>query len=102
MRLRKPAAIAAGTAVTLVVAFGLAACGVWTTSVTEAEFTKELAIPPLAESTVEDGVRTFDLTAQKGSTEFPSQDGPTETWGFNGEFLGPPCGPNAGRRSPST
>ena len=89
MRRRGRASVAAGTAVTLVVAVGLAACGVSTTSVTEAEFTNELAIPPLAESTVEDGVRTFDLTAQKGSTEFPGQDGTTETWGFNGSFLGP-------------
>ncbi|WP_262774894.1 hypothetical protein [Brevibacterium permense] len=66
MRPRRRASVAAGTAVTLVVAVGLTACGVSTTSVTEAEFTNELAIPPLAESTVENGVRTFDLTAQAG------------------------------------
>lgn len=89
MRRRPHASVAAGAAVAVVVAVGLAACGVSTTSVMEAEFTNELAIPPLAESAVEGGVRTFDLTAQKGSTEFPGQDGPTETWGFNGSFLGP-------------
>lgn len=79
MRRRPHASVAAGAAVAVVVAVGLAACGVSTTSVTEAEFTNELAIPPLAESTVNGGVRTFDLTAEKGSTEFPGQDGPTET-----------------------
>src|SRR5690606_28881217 len=36
----------------------------------------------------EDGTRVFQLTAQAGSTSF--RDGvETETWGFNGDFLGP-------------
>ncbi|WP_166827111.1 multicopper oxidase family protein [Brevibacterium limosum] len=87
MRLRRSAAGVAAVAV--IVAVGVTACGVSTTSVTEPEFTNELAIPPLADSTVEGGVRTFDLAAQRGSTDFAGQDGPTETWGFNGAFLGP-------------
>ena len=86
MRLRRPAAVAA---VSLFVAAGLAACGVSTTSVTEPEFTNELAVPPLADSHVEDGVRTFDLSAQEGRSEFAGQDGSTRTWGFDGDFLGP-------------
>ncbi|WP_369692749.1 multicopper oxidase family protein, partial [Georgenia sp. 311] len=55
----------------------------------EAVFDEPLAIPPLADSVVdEDGTRVFRLTAQEGSTSF--RDGvDTETWGFNGDFLGP-------------
>lgn len=61
-------------------------------SVTEHEFTNELALPPLAPSHVEDGVRTFELTAGTGNSDFaPATEAgtQTETWGFNGEFLGP-------------
>jgi FtsP/CotA-like multicopper oxidase with cupredoxin domain len=87
MRPHRSAATAA--AIALFAGPGLTACGVSTTSVTEQEFTNALAIPPLADSYVEDGVRTFDLTAQAGSTNFPGQGEPTATWGFNGAFLGP-------------
>ena len=59
-----------------------------TTAVTAHEFVNELAIPPLAPSTEADGVRTFHLTAETGATEFPGI-GESETWGFNGAFLGP-------------
>ncbi|WP_309066809.1 multicopper oxidase family protein [Microbacterium sp.] len=53
-----------------------------------ASFDTPLPIPPLADSTVVDGVRVFSLTAQEGRTEF--LDGrPTTTWGFNGDYLGP-------------
>lgn len=46
-----------------------------------ASFDTPLPIPPLADSTVVDGVRVFSLTAQEGRTEF--LDGrPTTTWGF--------------------
>ena len=68
----------------------LAGCsGFSTSSVAEQEFTEELAIPPLAESTLEHGVRTFRLTAQEGFRQFAGIPGPTETWGFSGDFLGP-------------
>lgn len=76
------AAVAASTA-------PLTACDAFsTTTVTEHEFVNELAIPPLADSTVENGVRTFELTAQSGETSFPGI-GDATTWGYNGTFLGP-------------
>ncbi|WP_369373836.1 multicopper oxidase family protein [Promicromonospora sp. Populi] len=74
-----------------VAALALAGCGAITGSVTpvdEVEFTKELAIPPLAPSRVVDGTRVFSLTAQEGVTEFrPGVE--TRTWGFDGAYLGP-------------
>lgn len=58
-------------------------------TVGEVDFDRPLSIPPLAESRVEpDGTRVFDLEAQEGSRELlPGK--PTETWGFNGDYLGP-------------
>lgn len=65
-----------------------AACGAVDT-VGEVAFTAKLAIPPLAESRVDDqGRRVFDLVAQKGSREFGAH-GRVETWGFDGGHLGP-------------
>lgn len=52
------------------------------------EFINELAIPPLAESTMINGVRTFSLAAGTGTSEF-RPGGATPTWGFNGDHLGP-------------
>ncbi|WP_067548485.1 multicopper oxidase family protein [Nocardia crassostreae] len=53
------------------------------------DFTNELSIPPLADSVVEaDGTRVFRLDMRSGQREFrPGQV--TETWGFNGDYLGP-------------
>ncbi|MBF6415024.1 multicopper oxidase family protein [Nocardia cyriacigeorgica] len=53
------------------------------------DFADELPIPPLADSRIEaDGTRVFDLRMQAGRTEFrPGRF--TETWGFNGDHLGP-------------
>ncbi|GHH86198.1 multicopper oxidase family protein [Streptomyces capitiformicae] len=52
-------------------------------------FDKELAIPPLARSSVgKDGTRVFDLRMQAGETEF-EEGRKTPTWGFNGSYLGP-------------
>ncbi|WP_454857427.1 multicopper oxidase family protein [Promicromonospora soli] len=66
-------------------------------SVDEAEFTNELAIPPLAPSRVVDGTRVFSLTAQEGVTEFrPGVE--TETWGFDGAYLGPTLRAERGER----
>lgn len=82
---RTAAALAALAAATTV----LTACDTFsTTSVATHEFVNELAIPPLADSTVDGGVRTFHLAAETGTTEFPGI-GESETWGFNGAFLGP-------------
>ncbi|MBL1078079.1 multicopper oxidase domain-containing protein [Nocardia sp. 2] len=53
------------------------------------DFTEELTVPPLADSRVEaDGTRVFQLEMRTGQREFrPGQV--TETWGFNGDYLGP-------------
>ncbi|MEV6322237.1 multicopper oxidase domain-containing protein [Nocardia sp. NPDC051787] len=58
-------------------------------TVGSAEFRDELAIPPLAPSRIDpDGARTFELDMRSGRREFlPGQS--TETWGFNGAYLGP-------------
>lgn len=96
-RLRRPAAtIASGLAALAaggMVALAFAGCGVVTpgpvSTVGEVEFDRPLAIPPLAESTVDaDGVRVFSLEAQAGTTEF-EPGVPSDTWGFDGSYLGP-------------
>ena len=82
--------LALGTAalVLLVAGIGALAWNVTTVdTVGEVDFDTELAIPPLAESTVEDGRRVFELTAQEGSTQIDSER--VSTWGFNGDYLGP-------------
>ncbi|WP_104135710.1 multicopper oxidase family protein [Cryobacterium sp. Y62] len=92
---RRIATIVSGAVVgTVVVALGLTACsgedgaGVIDT-VGNIEFVNPLAIPPLADSTVDAaGERVFDLTAQAGTTEFTSGV-ETDTWGYNGSYLGP-------------
>ncbi|MGW9629283.1 multicopper oxidase family protein [Agromyces sp. NPDC055520] len=96
-RLRRPRAVL-GTALAAVAAGGLVAiafagCGVVgpgpISTVGEVAFDTPLAIPPLAESTVDvDGTRVFSLDAQSGTTEFTSGV-PSDTWGFNGSYLGP-------------
>ncbi|WP_139416392.1 multicopper oxidase family protein [Agromyces laixinhei] len=86
-RRRKPAI---ATATLVVAALALTGCdSISVTSVAEQNFVNELAIPPLAPSTVENGVRTFQLSAQTGETEFAGVDGESETWGYNGALLGP-------------
>ncbi|WP_324651381.1 multicopper oxidase domain-containing protein [Georgenia sp. H159] len=62
------------------------------------EFDTPLAIPPLADSYIDDdGTRVFELTAQEGTTELlPGVD--TRTWGFNGDFLGPTLRARAGEQ----
>lgn len=58
-------------------------------TVGEVEFTRELAIPPLAASTLdEEGRRHFALTAAESSTQFVAGVD-TPTWGFDGSYLGP-------------
>ncbi len=91
---------AAGSLVVGLAALALAGCGAIPGSVTpvdEAEFTNELAIPPLAPSRVVDGTRVFSLTAQEGATEFlPGVE--TQTWGFDGSYLGPTLRAERGER----
>ncbi|MBT2421368.1 multicopper oxidase domain-containing protein [Streptomyces sp. ISL-22] len=86
--------ITLGSVVTvLVLAVGGLFAWLWTgadvSTVGKASFDNALAIPPLAESSVDkDGTRVFDLRMRAGETEF--EDGlRTPTWGFNGSYLGP-------------
>jgi suppressor of ftsI len=95
-RLRRPratltalAAVAAGG----LIAVAFAGCGIagpgQVSTIGKVDFDKPLAIPLLAESTVDaDGTRVFALDAQAGTTEF-EQGEPSNTWGFNGSYLGP-------------
>ncbi|HET8993198.1 MAG TPA: multicopper oxidase domain-containing protein [Rhodococcus sp. (in: high G+C Gram-positive bacteria)] len=55
----------------------------------QVDFDRPLKIPPLAQSTVsDDGTRVFDLAMQRGTSDLGH--GPdTETWGVNGDYLGP-------------
>ncbi|HEY3001296.1 MAG TPA: multicopper oxidase domain-containing protein, partial [Kribbellaceae bacterium] len=54
----------------------------------EVQFANPLAIPPLAPSRIDaGGQRVFELRAGTGRHDFG--DGPVETWGFNGAYLGP-------------
>lgn len=52
------------------------------------DFRNPLPVPPLADSRVEDGVRVFDLTMQRGSTDFGTGDS-YDTLGIDGDYLGP-------------
>ncbi|NUL02747.1 multicopper oxidase domain-containing protein [Streptomyces lunaelactis] len=53
------------------------------------EFSRELAVPPLAKSTVKsDGTRLFELTMRAGEKEFRARY-KTPTWGFSQDYLGP-------------
>jgi blue copper oxidase len=58
-------------------------------TVGEVDFDQRLSIPALARSHVTaDGTRVFDLTAREGrSALLPGKS--TDTWGFNGSYLGP-------------
>ena len=54
----------------------------------ELTFDRPLHIPDLAPSTIEDGVRVFELDAAEGRTSFlPGSE--TPTLGYNGSYLGP-------------
>jgi len=58
-------------------------------TVGEVRFENRLAIPPLADSELDaEGRRVFTLTAESGESEFRPGES-TETWGFNGPYLGP-------------
>ncbi|HCA85055.1 MAG TPA: copper oxidase [Streptomyces sp.] len=90
----KRALVALGSLVT-VLALALAGGGAWlwqdarVSTVGEVTFDRKLAVPPLAESRVdEQGRRVFDLRMDEGEREFrPGRA--TPTWGFNGDYLGP-------------
>lgn len=83
---------------------GAVGLGVWLyasadiSTVGKVDFTNELAVPPLAESTLsKDGTRVFDLEMRTGQKEFTSGR-KTPTWGFNGDYLGPTLRAKRGER----
>lgn len=97
-KLRSCERVIAAAAALAAAACVLTACNTFsTTAPTVREFVNELAIPPLAPSTEQDGVRTFHLAAETGTTSFPGI-GESETWGFNGAFLGPTLRAERGER----
>ncbi|MFD6858442.1 multicopper oxidase family protein [Rhodococcus sp. NPDC060090] len=87
--------VATSFAVGMTLILGAAAVGLYfwnTTSIDttgQVTFDRPVQIPPLAESTVaDDGTRVFDLTMQRGTSDLGH--GPdTQTWGVNGDYLGP-------------
>ncbi|GAA1368029.1 multicopper oxidase family protein [Catellatospora chokoriensis] len=91
MRLRRVLAIVG--VVVLLLCMCCAGAGVWIwnaqviSTADRVDFTRPLAVPPLAPSRMEAGRRVFDLRAQAGEHDFGR--GATPTWGFNGDFLGP-------------
>ncbi|WP_106814073.1 multicopper oxidase family protein [Microbacterium timonense] len=89
-----------------VVVLLIAGAGIWfATNATRAtppaagsvDFENPLAVPALAPSRVEDGVRVFELTAQEGRSSFVPQ-GQTPTLGYNGAYLGPTLVADRGER----
>ncbi len=96
-----------GGGLVLAATLGLSACGAIPVldspvrPVVEQEFAQPLAIPPLAPSRIEEGVRVFSLTAQEGERSFSPATVPgtlTRTWGFDGDFLGPTLRAERGER----
>ncbi len=78
------AALLGSTAVLAVPAFNLVSGA----ADRPASFSARLAIPALLGGTMRDGVRVFDLRAQRGVHEF-FKGVQTDTLGINGNFLGP-------------
>ncbi|MCH1625984.1 multicopper oxidase family protein [Ferdinandcohnia quinoae] len=74
----------------MLLVFGLAGCSKEpVTNVGKLNFDNLLKIPQLLEPEIDaDGTKHFSLTMQSGTTEFLS-DKMTDTWGFNGSYLGP-------------
>ena len=95
-RSRRPVAtiVSAGVAGAVALTLGLSACasdqgGGIINTVDAVDFSTPLAIPPLAESTIAaNGDRVFNLTADESTTEF-TPGVATDTWGYNGSYLGP-------------
>ncbi len=53
------------------------------------EVRNQLPIPPLAQTSREDGRTVISLRAAAGRTDFGQQGGPADTFGLNGSYLGP-------------
>lgn len=90
--IRRAVAIVAVLVLGLVLAVAGAFAYLWSTAkidtVGDVTFATPLAVPPLAESRIDDdGRRVFDLDLQVGSHEFiPGK--PASTWGVNQDYLG--------------
>ncbi|MGR0317950.1 multicopper oxidase family protein [Agromyces sp. ZXT2-3] len=102
---RRPRALAV-TAASLVVGAGVAlafsGCGFvgpgQVSTIGDVDFDTPMPVPPLAGSRVDaDGTRVFSLEAQAGTTEF-APGAPSETWGFDGAYLGPTIVADRGER----
>ncbi len=52
------------------------------------KFTKPLKLPPILEGSTKDGRTIYELTVQKGTTEF-LEGVKTATFGYDGSYLGP-------------
>ena len=64
--------------------------GITVDTVGAVDFTRPLAVPPLAPSRLDgQGRRVFELRAATGQRDFGIGGGPTATLGFNGDHLGP-------------
>ncbi|SIM64602.1 multicopper oxidase family protein [Micromonospora cremea] len=91
-RLRVLIGVLAGV---LVLCGGGVAVATWTLvratdTVGEVDFVRPLAVPPLADSRLDDqGRRVFDLIAREGRRDFRGDGRLTRTAGFDGDFLGP-------------
>ncbi|TKG73040.1 multicopper oxidase family protein [Prauserella endophytica] len=88
--------LASGTALTL------GGCGIFDSrepinTSGRVDFRNPLRIPPLAEGTVRDGTRVFDLVTQTGRTRIVDA-GVADTWGVNGALLGPTLRARRGER----
>jgi FtsP/CotA-like multicopper oxidase with cupredoxin domain len=104
--LRRPraalTALAAFTVTAGVVTLGLVGCGIAgpgrVSTIGAVDFARPLAIPPLAGSHVDpSGTRVIALDAQQGTSEFePGVE--SETWGFDGAYLGPTIAAERGER----
>ncbi|QSB15768.1 multicopper oxidase domain-containing protein [Natronosporangium hydrolyticum] len=91
---RIPILIASALALVLLGGAALAGAGAWTwqravlDTTGQLAFDQPLAIPPLLEGELDDdGHRVFDLAAGVGQHDLGG--GPMETWGYNGDYLGP-------------
>lgn len=78
----------------------LAGCGILsgTDYTGRISFERELPIPAVQEGRIDDdGTRVFTLSARAGASELRAGT-TTETWGFNGDYLGPTLRANRGER----
>ena len=91
--MRRTAALVIGLVLVVCGLGGVAAVKLWNgtalDTVGEVDFVNRLAIPPLAQSRLdEQGRRVFELTAEAGRHDFGAGQS-VPTWGFNGGYLGP-------------